>query len=242
MAPPITARRLAEETGVSMRSLYRDSGSLRAAGARIEGERGYGYWLTEDFAPPPQSFSRDGIEAIALGMAEVRHRGEPTLAAAAALLAKVAASLPDSGERHLGHAISQVYRSEARHGEIGPLDVIRQASWREGALEIRYHVPTSAVGRRRILSLAIVHSDRTMTVLAWCCLRADFRMFRADRIRDATPLPTPARDLAAGLPDATGRRRPDRPGVTRPRGGPARFQPRPSRAIPSPASTRRRSS
>lgn len=32
-----------------------------------------------------------------------------------------------------------------------------------------------------------MHSDRTMTVLAWCCLRADFRMFRADRIRDATP-------------------------------------------------------
>lgn len=26
-----------------------------------------------------------------------------------------------------------------------------------------------------------------MTALAWCCLRADFRMFRADRIRDATP-------------------------------------------------------
>ncbi|WP_417628533.1 helix-turn-helix transcriptional regulator [Pararhodobacter aggregans] len=188
MAPPITARRLAEETGVSLRSLYRDIDSLRAAGARIEGERGYGYRLTEDFALPPQSFSRDEIEAIALGMAEVRHMGEPMLAAAAAsVLAKVAASLPDSGERHLVHAISQVYRPEARYGDMGPLDVIRQASWNEEALEIRYHALTGAVSRRRILPLAIVHSDRTMTVLAWCCLRADFRMFRADRIQSATP-------------------------------------------------------
>ncbi len=37
---PVTAARLAEETGVSPRSLYRDIESLRAAGAHIEGERG----------------------------------------------------------------------------------------------------------------------------------------------------------------------------------------------------------
>ena len=43
MAPPITAERLATETEVSLRSVYRDIDGLRAAGARIEGERGYGY-------------------------------------------------------------------------------------------------------------------------------------------------------------------------------------------------------
>ena len=36
MPAPITAARLAQETGVSLRSLYRDIDSLRAAGARIE--------------------------------------------------------------------------------------------------------------------------------------------------------------------------------------------------------------
>ena len=65
MAPPITAARLAEETEVSPRSLYRDIDSLRAAGARIEGERGYGYRLIEDYALPPQTFDRVEIEALA---------------------------------------------------------------------------------------------------------------------------------------------------------------------------------
>lgn len=46
---PFTAARLAAETGVSQRSLYRDFDSLRAAGARIEGERDYGYRLIEEF-------------------------------------------------------------------------------------------------------------------------------------------------------------------------------------------------
>ena len=112
---PVTAARLAEETEVSLRSLYRDIDSLRAAGARIEGERGYGYRLIEDYALPPQTFDRDEIEALALGLAEVKRMGDPALAkAATSVLAKVAATLPDDREQHLFHAVSQVYRPEAR--------------------------------------------------------------------------------------------------------------------------------
>ena len=109
---PVTASRLAEETGVSLRSLYRDIDSLRAAGARIEGERGYGYRLIEDVALPPQTFDRLEIEALVLGLAEVRHMGDPALEkAAASVLAKVAATLPSEAEQHLLHAVSQVRRA-----------------------------------------------------------------------------------------------------------------------------------
>lgn len=101
---------------MSLRSLYRDIDSLRAAGARIEGERGYGYRLVEDYALPPQTFDRTEIEAIVLGLAEVACMGDPALAlalalarAAASVRAKVAATLPDDREQHLFHAVSQVY-------------------------------------------------------------------------------------------------------------------------------------
>jgi predicted DNA-binding transcriptional regulator YafY len=186
MTAPITAARLAEETGVSIRSLYRDIDSLRAAGARIDGERGYGYTLTEDYALPPQTFSREEIEAVALGMAEVRHMGDPALAKAAiSVLAKVAASLPDEGEQHLFHAISQVYRPERRYRETDRIDTIRIACWKEAALDIRYRDKDQSVSDRRILPLAIMYTDSTLTVLSWCCLRDAFRMFRTDRIIDA---------------------------------------------------------
>ena len=45
---PVTADRLADETGVSPRTLYRDIDALRAAGALIDGAPGFGYTLTED--------------------------------------------------------------------------------------------------------------------------------------------------------------------------------------------------
>lgn len=186
MSSPITAARLADETGVSLRSLYRDIDSLRAAGARIEGERGFGYRLTEDYALPPQSFSREEIEAIALGMAEVRHMGDPTLVKAAiSVLGKVAASLPDDGEQHLFHAISQVYRPDLRYIATDHVDTVRQATWKEEVLEIRYRDKNGSASERAILPLAIIYTDRTLTVLSWCCMREDFRMFRADRIIEA---------------------------------------------------------
>ena len=183
MSAPITAARLAAETGVSLRSLYRDIDSLRAAGARIEGERGYGYRLIEDYSLPPQTFDRTEIEALALGLAEVKQMGDPALARAAiSVLAKVAASLPDDGEQHLFHAISHVYRPDARCTPPLDMDTIRRACWQEEALTVRYADQRNAVTERTILPLAIVYSGRTLTVLAWCCLREAFRMFRTDRI------------------------------------------------------------
>jgi predicted DNA-binding transcriptional regulator YafY len=187
MPAPATAARLAEETGVSLRSLYRDVDSLRAAGARIEGERGYGYRLTEDRSLPPQTFSREEIEAIALGMAEVAHMGDPVLAhAATSVLAKVGASLPDTGEQQLFHAISQVFRPDARYSDTRTVEVVRQASWKEEALNIRYVDKDGSASERTIFPLAIMYADRTLTVLSWCCLRQAFRMFRTDRIIEAT--------------------------------------------------------
>ena len=183
MPAPITAARLAEETGVSLRSLYRDIDSLRAAGARIDGERGYGYRLIEDYALPPQTFDRAEIEAIALGLAEVRHMGDPALATAAiSVLAKAAATLPGDREQYLFHAISRVYRPAVRYAAARDIDAIRDACWKEAALTIRYIDKNKAVTERTILPLAVIYTDRTLTVLAWCSLREAFRMFRTDGI------------------------------------------------------------
>jgi len=187
MSPPITAERLAAETGVSVRSLYRDIDSLRAAGARIEGERGYGYRLTEDYALPPQTFDRTEIEAIALGLAEVRRLGDPALdRAAASVLAKVIATLPDDREQQLLHAVSHVYRPDARLDPHPATETLRQATWDEQALDIRYRDQDGADSERRIYPLAMVYTEHTLSVLAWCCLRRDFRTFRLARMRDVT--------------------------------------------------------
>lgn len=180
---PVTAAQLAQETGVSVRSVYRDIESLRASGAEIGGERGFGYTLVEDGTLRPQTFSRIEIEALTLGLAEVRNMGDPALSAAAeSVLGKVAATLPSLGQQHLLHAVSRAYRFEERFPPLPDMALVRACCWREEALTIDYVDRDGAATSRTIWPLAIVYLDRMLVVLARCCLRDDFRMFRADRI------------------------------------------------------------
>lgn len=180
---PVTAAQLAQETGVSLRSIYRDVESLRAAGAEIGGERGYGYCLVEDGTLPPQKFNRMEIEAIALGLAQVGQMGDPQLAdAAASALGKVAASMPSLSQQHLLHAISQVHHFDARPPVAIDMQLIRQACWLEQGLQISYIDKSQRASEREIWPLAIIYLNNMLVVLARCCLRQEFRMFRAERM------------------------------------------------------------
>ena len=188
---PVTAARLAQETEVSERTLYRDIETLRAGGALIDGAAGYGYTLTEDPALPPQMFSQLEIEALVLGLAEVRQAGDPALAQAAdAALAKITATLPERVQRQAIHAVQQTYRFERRPAAPANLALIRQACWDEMALDIAYRDKTGAVTKRQVLPLSVVFLDRTLMLLGWCCLRQDFRRFHLHQIEDLAPTKT----------------------------------------------------
>ncbi len=184
---PVTAARLAEETEVSPRTLYRDIASLRAGGALIDGEAGLGYTLTEDPALPPQMFTRLEVEALVLGLAEVRLAGDPALAKAAqAAQAKIIATLPERVQRQAIHAVQQTYRFERRPPAPAHLALIREACWDERALDITYRDRSAARTQRRVLPLSVVFLDRTLLLLAFCTLRQGFRRFHLDAMSDVT--------------------------------------------------------
>lgn len=182
---PVTAARLAQETGVSERTLYRDIDSLRAGGALIDGATGVGYTLTEDPALPPQMFTRLEVEALVLGLAEVQMAGDPALAKAAAVaMAKITATLPERVQRQAIHAVSQTYRFEKRSPAPAHLGLIRECCWEERALDITYADNSGEVTRRRVWPLSVVFLDRTLMLLAFCTLRQGFRRFQLHRMSD----------------------------------------------------------
>lgn len=181
---PVTAARLAELSGVSERSIYRDIAALRTAGALIDGQAGYGYTLTEDGALPPQMLSRLEIEAVILGLSAVRAEGDPELADAAAdALAKITASLPDQARQHARHAGLRAARVDPKPPLVIDPSIIRCAMWDELALDIEYTDGEGRQTRRRVWPLSVVFLERVLVMLAYCTLRQDFRAFRLDRIR-----------------------------------------------------------
>ena len=183
LRPPVTAARLAAAMEVSERTIYRDIDSLRAAGARIEGEAGLGYTMTEDPALPPQTSSQIELEALMLGLADVNQRGDADLAQAANdALIKILATLPERQQRQEMHAVNLVHRFNAPPKATIDMTLLREAMWADEALDIGYRDLQDARTQRRIYPLALSYNDRTVMLLAWCCKRRDFRFFHVTRI------------------------------------------------------------
>jgi len=180
---PVSGQALADELGVSLRTLYRDIATLQGQGAGIEGEPGLGYVLKPGFLLPPLMLSADEIEALALGSRWVADRGDDRLALAARdAIAKLKAVLPRDIAASL-EASGLLAVKPHLSPEIGiDLTIVRQSIRAEHKLVIAYADAAGRLTDRTIWPLALAFFDHVRVIVAWCELRQDFRSFRADRI------------------------------------------------------------
>ena len=186
---PVVATALAEELGVSKRTVYRDIETLVALGAPITGEAGIGFRLRPGFLLPPLMFNEEQLEALALGGQWVAHQGDPALASAAKdALAKIAAVLPMPLTGWLEDSTLMAPRSAPPHpGEVDPA-IVRSAIRGERKVRIVYADENGRRSERVLWPIAILYLDGTQLLAGWCELREGFRHFRLDRIADATVL------------------------------------------------------
>ncbi|SDM24226.1 YafY family protein [Ensifer sp. YR511] len=183
---PVSGQRLAEESGVSLRTLYRDIASLQAQGADIEGEPGLGYVLKPGFMLPPMMFSAEEIEALVLGSRWVSKRTDDDLAGAAAnALAKIAAVLPAELRDELDSSTLLVGPSPPATNGID-IAALRRAIRNERKVELDYVDNDGSATQRTVWPFALGFFENVRMVMAWCELRLDFRHFRADRMQKMT--------------------------------------------------------
>lgn len=184
MPPPVTAMQLADDMNVSLRTIYRDVDALRGLGAVIDGEAGFGFTLIEDAALPPLGFDNDELESLVLGLRNVEVIGDPALAkAATSALAKIQARVPPRQADRLKYAILDAHRFHRPDPPVVDIAALRQATWDELCVRFDYVDAAGAPTERTVKPLGIVYMDHNNSLLAWCLLRQDFRVFRLDRLR-----------------------------------------------------------
>lgn len=183
-----TARVLADRLEVSERTIYRDIADLIGSGVPIDGEAGIGYLMRAGYDLPPLMFTRAEVAALVAGARMVQGFGGAEMALAAEeALAKIAAVLPealrDSPSNVAVHAQNAGNLADRDRAMIDRLD---RATTSLTRVEIAYLDADGRESERIVRPLSLCFWGKVWTLVAWCELREDFRMFRIDRIATAT--------------------------------------------------------
>jgi predicted DNA-binding transcriptional regulator YafY len=180
----VTARQLADWLEVSERTIYRDIADLQASGVPVEGEAGVGYVLQKGFDLPPLMFTRDEIVALVAGARLIRAWGGAAMARGAEeALIKIESVLPEAERARAAdvqvHSLAPPEMTDELRQRI---DLLEAAVERRAMLLVDYSDAEGAPNRRCLRPLGLWFWGKVWTLVAWCELRDDFRMFRLDRI------------------------------------------------------------
>jgi predicted DNA-binding transcriptional regulator YafY len=140
----MTARQLADELEVSVRTVYRDMESLSAAGVPLYGDPGHdgGYRLLDGFRTRLTGLTRDEAQALSLAglPGPAADLGLGTVLATAQL--KLAAALPEELRDRTGEIRQRFHLDPAGwYAESDPtphLAAVTDAVWRQRRIRVRY--------------------------------------------------------------------------------------------------------
>lgn len=202
-----TAAQLADKLEVSERTIYRDIVDLQSTGVPIDGEAGVGYVMRSGFDLPPLMFTRSEILSLVAGARIVRAWGGASMARAAEeALIKIETVLPEGMRDQLRDAkiFALAPPSEMTDTVREALDFAERAIDGREVIAFGYCDDAGAATQRSVQPLGLWFWGRVWTLVAWCELRDDYRMFRLDRMADIILadrkfVPSPQRSLAEYL-------------------------------------------
>ena len=182
----ITAMALGEMLEVSERTIYRDIQALIQSGVPIEGEAGIGYQLHQGFHLPPLMFNTEELLALVLGANMVQAWTDPALAkSATSAIEKIVAVMPDKLKKSTQAQESLVVPNffiNRSDGEIRK--VLREAINARQLVSITYADESKKQTQRNVEPLGLVFWGNKWTLICFCRLRQEYRVFRVDRILD----------------------------------------------------------
>jgi predicted DNA-binding transcriptional regulator YafY len=183
-----SARWLAEQYEVDIRTIRRDIGALQQAGVPIYAEAGRrgGYVLDRAYTLPPLNITPR--EAVATAVALTALAGTPFAQAARSALHKLVSVM---APRDLDAARSMAGRiCLADPGPQLPEQVAEQvlraaeeALWNRSVVTMEYDDRNGVTSSRAVEPLGLVSGGEHWYLVGWCRLRRGVREFRLDRVR-----------------------------------------------------------
>lgn len=182
-------KELAEEFGVSTRTILRDLQELSELGVPLYSEVGPhgGYQVLRERILPPIAFSEEEAVAIFFAIDALRHYVYiPFEAEASSVLSKFYFYMPGDVRDRIDQMKNRVdFVTPARQAAAPHLAVLLDGAVHQKVLHIEYDSREGA-SNRVIQPIGIYASNGLWYCPAYCFTRRDYRVFRCDRIVSAS--------------------------------------------------------
>jgi predicted DNA-binding transcriptional regulator YafY len=187
-----TAGLLAGRFGVTLRTIYRDLDTLRAADLPLRAERGRGggYALDRHYTLPPINLNaREAAVLVALGTHAVRMRLLPFQETLEAALDKVRGALSASAQRELLGVLAelQFVGVPAAGAPAAVRRSIEEAWFTRRPVRLRYRRSDGTAGERAVRVVGVTMERHATWIRCVDAGTAELRHLRLDRIDGATP-------------------------------------------------------
>ncbi len=189
----LTATQLSEKFSVSVRTIYRDIKALEQAGVPVLTEEGKGYLLMEGYRIPPITFTENEVNALITAEQLVLKNRDGSLSKEySEAINKIKAVLLYSTKEKADLLSKRIAVSPAipNTNTSNSLTIIQNALTAFKVLHITYHSEEKdEKTTRHIEPFALYYNlQECWTLIAYCRLRKDYRMFRLNRISKIEPL------------------------------------------------------
>jgi len=182
-----TVRELAEEFGVSTRTMLRDLQELSELGVPLYSEVGPhgGYQVLKERILPPIAFTEEEAVAMFFAVYALRHYSSlPFETQTASALDKFYLHMSGDVRDRIDQMKNRVdFVTPTRQQESPYLSILLEAAVEQKVLLIEYESGKDAP--RKIQPIGIYASNGLWFCPAYCFLRKEFRVFRCDRIHSA---------------------------------------------------------
>ncbi|MNS65922.1 HTH domain protein [compost metagenome] len=180
---------LADEFGVSKRTILRDLQELSELGVPLYSEVGPhgGYQVVRERVLPPIAFTEEEAVAMFFAVHALRHYSSlPFEAESASALSKFYLHMPGDVRDRIDSMKNRVdFITPTRRGDAPHLALLLEAAVHQKLLVTRYESREEGERSRRIQPVCIYANNGFWYCTAYCFLRQGFRVFRCDRIREA---------------------------------------------------------